>query len=135
MLRVCQLGLVVMVGGAEARAFGPNVGEFRKPVPANLALNAEVPLLGCAYDPVQGNDEFDQALNRPRKAGRALLEQGKGAATEACKKRRYWNERLRGGCSKRRNGKRAVGSKQVGQTACPLPATNLKRNNARSNPQ
>src|SRR5260370_23532474 len=132
MLRVCQLGLVVMVGGAEARAFGPNVGEFRKPVPANLALNAEVPLLGCAYDPVQGNNEFDQALNRPRKIGRALLEQGKGAWTEACKKRRYGNERLRGGCSKRRNRKRAVGCKQVGQTARPWQEANLKRKSGRS---
>src|SRR4029077_19150109 len=85
MLGSCQPGLVVIDGRAQARAFGPNVGELPKPVPANLALNAEIPLLGCAYDPVQGNNEFDQALNRPRKTGRALLEQRKGAGRQACK--------------------------------------------------
>ena len=77
MLGRCQPGLIVIDGRAQPRAFSPNVGEFRKPVSANLALNAEVPLLGCAYDPVQWNHEFDRALNRPRKTGRALLEQGK----------------------------------------------------------
>lgn len=86
MLRGCQRGLVVIDGRAQARPFGPNVGDLRKPVPANLALNAEVPLLGCAYDPVQGNDEYDQALNRPGKTRRALLEQGKGAWSEAFEK-------------------------------------------------
>ena len=115
------------------RAFGPNVGELRKPVPANLAFNAKVPLLGCAYDPVQRNSGFEQALNRPRKTGRALLEQGEGARLEACKKRRHWNKGLCGRCSERRNRKRAVGCKKVGQTICSWKKANLKRKNWRSN--
>ena len=115
------------------RAFGPNVGELRKPVPANLALNAKVPLLGCADDPVQRNSGFEQALNRPRKTGRAFLEQGEGARLETCKKRRHWNKGLRGRCSERRNRKRAVGCKKVGQTICSWKKANLKRKNWRSN--
>jgi hypothetical protein len=77
MLGGCQPGLIVIDRGAQARALSPNVDKLRKPVSANLALNAKVPLLGCAYNPVQWNHEFDRALNRPRKTGRALLEQGK----------------------------------------------------------
>ena len=125
--------LVVVRGRTQARAFGPNVGELRKPVAANLALNAEVPLLGCADNPVQRNHEFDRALNRPGKTGRALLDHRKGARTEARKKRGYWNEGLRWGCSEKRNGKRAVGCKQVGQTACPRQEAHLERKGGRGN--
>jgi eukaryotic-like serine/threonine-protein kinase len=71
---------------AVARAFGPDVSELREPVLTNLALYAEVPLLGCAYDPVQRNKEFERALNRPRKTRRALLQQGERARSEAGKK-------------------------------------------------